>query len=215
MGIIAQYLRVSEDELTLYQAKSVFLERRMETRNDDAEHWLDIDKVWDGIIYLLTGNGLEKASGKLLRVIIGTRYIDERLDFGCGPAHYLESDEVQDLYEELSKWDKTKLHERFDAPHMRTLGILPANWGDDDAFEYLFDYFMKIKAFFHKAAINHEAIVGVMSSEQEPEEQKSVPFLKQCLKVFSGPIVENVVMSLTFLAAGNIAWQIGQFWALG
>ncbi len=215
MGIIAQYLRVSEDELTLYQAKSVFLERRMETRNDDTEHWLDIDKVWDGIIYLLTGNGLEKASGKLLRVIIGTRYIDECLDFGCGPAHYLEADEVQDLYEELSKWDKTKLHERFDAPHMRALGILPGNCGDDDAFEYLFDYFMKIKAFYHKAAINHEAIVGVMSSEQEPEVQESVPFLKQCLKVFSSPIVENVVLSLTVIATLATGWQVGALFGLG
>ncbi len=219
MGIIAQYLRVSEDELTLYQAKSVFLEKRMESRRDDTEHWLDIDKVWDGIIYLLTGDGLEKASGQLLQVIVGTRYIDERLDFGCGPAHYLDADEVQDLYEELSTWDEAKLYKRFDAHQMRILGILPDAWGDDEAFNYLLEYFKQIQAFYHKAAINHEAIVGVMSSEQEnlvPDEQESTPFFQQIMKhVSSSLVVEKVVLSITVVATFAMSWQVGTLFGIG
>jgi len=224
MGIIAQYLRVSEDELTLYQAKSVFLEKRLESKRVDADHWLDIDQVWSGIIYLLTGNGLEKASGQLLRVIVGTRYIDESLDFGCGPAHYLDAGEVQDLYEELSTWDKTKLYERFDAEHMKSLEILPDGCNDDEAFETLYRYFTKIKAFYHKAAINNEAIVGVISSEDYGMGRcaQGLASLERICRADGtlglAPLersgmdrIEDMVLSMTIIAACIVLWQLIDF----
>jgi len=210
MGVIAQYLRVSEDELTLYQAKSVFLEKRMKSKSVDADHWLDIDQVWSGIIYLLTGNGLEKASGQLLRVIVGTRYIDESLDFGCGPAHYLDACEVQDLYEELSTWDKTKLYERFDVDHMKSLEILPDGCNDDEAFETLYEYFVKIKAFYHKAAINNEAIVGVMSSEQYDVISCADGTQRfASLERSSNDRIENMVISMTIIASCIVSYIDG------
>jgi len=218
MEIIAQYLRVSEDELALYQARSIFLEERIENRSVDNSHWLDIDKVWDGIIYLLTGNGLEKASGQLLRVIVSTRYIDETLDFGCGPAHFLDAHEVQDLYAEIAAWDRAKLQENFNADHMRALGIIPDAWSDKEAFDYLHHYFCEIKAFYYKAALNNEAIVGVMSSEQvnlEPDEQESPSLFQQFAKAITSSIViEKVVLSATIVATFSMSWQVGTFFGV-
>ncbi len=204
MGVIAQYLRVSEDELTLFQAKSIFLEKRILNKRLDRAHWLDIDKIWDGIIYLLTGDGLEKASGQLLRVIISTRYIDEQLDFGCGPAHFLDADEVQDLYAEIASWDREKLNKRFDANQMRALGLLPNAWTDDEAFEYLVDYFNKIKAFYHKAALNNEAIVGVLSNELWNFDSQTT----KELTVSNDLWAEKMVFSATIIASCTTLWQL-------
>lgn len=217
MGVLAKYLSVSEDELALYQDQSSLLEERINEMKVDDANWINIDRSWDGIIYLLTGQGLNTASGKLLRVIVSTQYVDESLDFGYGPAHYLDASEVKELYAELAKWDKAKLFQRFDADEMRALGIYPDIWEEADAFAYLFYFFESIKRFYKSAAENNQAIIGLMSCEVDDLEMedsntvdqeplKSPTLVQKVLNVLHhSDIVEHFVFSLVTIVASELA----------
>lgn len=67
---------------------------------DDA--LIDIDKTWDGIIFLLTGHGIASAASPLVRVLFSGQLIDEEQDLGYGPTHYLTPEEVVELSNEIS-----------------------------------------------------------------------------------------------------------------
>lgn len=223
MGISAQYLRVSEEELSLHKAKSIILEDRIEHIDAVDSNWLDIDKAWDGIIFLLTGNGSEKAHGDLLRIIVSTRYVDESLDFGYGPAHYVDAEEVKELYQKIAHFDRNTLLQRYDPSKMKELNIYPDIWDETEAFNYLFHFICEIQAFFRKAASNNEAIIGLMRCEIDELDcnqidqkfSRTLERVQQFLrKVRSTRVVENAVLSTIIFASSAMSWQLGSLFGI-
>ena len=72
MGMIGNFLRVSSAELEEYLKDSSLLENRIydEECEDEDPNMIDIDKSWDGIIFLLTGQSFENSDHPLTRVYI-------------------------------------------------------------------------------------------------------------------------------------------------
>ena len=162
MSMIANFLRVADKELEEYKKDSQLLEDRI--YNDDNDpNFIEIGKSWDGIIYLLTGDNAENATGELLNIIFSGQLIDEEQDLGYGPAHYLKSEQVKEMNKKISGIGIEELRQRFKPDEMTNLEVYPWIWEEGEmAFEYLFDNFEELRKFYSAASENDQAIISAI-----------------------------------------------------
>lgn len=165
MGMVVTFLRISDQELETYKKNSQLLEDRIYSDEiDDDPNFIEIEKSWDGIIYLLTGKGAADSTGYLERVIFSAQFIDEEQNFGYGPAHFLMGEEVKELNQRLTKISIEELKLNFNPAEMSRLGIYPSIWEEgESAFEYLSTYFEVLKNFYVEASKNNQAIISMIS----------------------------------------------------
>lgn len=164
MSMIGYLLRVPQSELDEYLNDSSLLAAKIANDEFDADQIVEIDKAWDGIIYLLTGAGVATSEGPLLKVLFSGQLIDPEQDLGYGPAHYNTPSQVAGLNTEISKISAEDLLPKFNAAEMNKLEVYPAIWDDDeDTFTYLADNFESVKAIYYEAAERGEAIITFLS----------------------------------------------------
>lgn len=167
MGMTCTLLRVTKSKLEEYLNNSSLLEDRIfnDEPEDEDKNLLDIDKSWDGIIFLLTGQNIENADHPLLQVIFSGEIIDNDQDFGSGPANYRTPEQVADLNAEISKITVEDLRQKYDPVKMSKLDVYPNVWERDgeEAFEYLSDYFLELQQFYSDASLNGQAIITIIS----------------------------------------------------
>jgi len=165
MSMVANFLRVPPSQLEAFKADSELLAEHLYNQDlSDDPTFLDIDKSWDGIAFLLTGQNAENARGALSRIIFSGQFVDEEQDLGYGPAHYLRVAEVKALSDEISKIDTVELKKRFDPAKMKAMEIYPEIWDEGEtAFEYLKDNFRSLQRFFEKAAAEYEVVISVIN----------------------------------------------------
>jgi hypothetical protein len=159
------FISVSQSDLERFKKDSQLLEDFVYGDDQiDENNYLDIDKAWDGILFLLTGGGIARPNGKLSRIIDSGQYIDEDQELGYGPACYLTMDEVKEISKLIEEISEEELKARFNPKKMTELQVYPDIWEDDDsAFEYLSEYFMELKSFYKKAAENGYAVISVIT----------------------------------------------------
>ncbi|WP_240755232.1 YfbM family protein [Pedobacter sp. SYP-B3415] len=163
MSMIGNLLRVTNAELNAYLEDSSLLENRIYHETDDS-NLVDIDKTWEGIVFLLTGQRLTDADNPLLAVLFSGQLIDNDQDLGYGPAHYVTPEQVVQLNNEISKITKADLRQRFDPAKMIESGVYPNIWDEsDETFEYLAGYFRVVQKIYSEAARKNEAIVTFIS----------------------------------------------------
>ena len=128
-----------------------------------ATNVYDIDKSWDGIIYLLTGKNSSDSSEPLSRLMFSNQLIDAEQDLGTGPAHFLNVQEVWQLQQQIKDIDPHALKAKFNAGAMKELGVYPNNvWDEAAVDDYLIEYFETVQEIFALAAENREAIITFM-----------------------------------------------------
>jgi hypothetical protein len=160
--MIGNLLRVTKSELEEYLKDSSLLEDKI--YDDETENLVDIDKSWDGIIFLLTGQSLATAEHNLVRVLFSGQLINEEQDLGYGPAHYLTPEQVAELNNEISTIIIADLKEKFNPEKMNKLEVYPAIWDEgDDAFDYVADGFLTVQNVFADATKNGEAIITFLN----------------------------------------------------
>jgi hypothetical protein len=162
MGMICTLIRISETELEAYQKDSSLLAGRISKETDDPYRY-DIDKSWDGIIYLLTGSNSSDTTQYLSRIIFSGQLIDKEQDLGTGPAHYLTPQQVNDIHDRIKEIIPASLKEKFDAVAMKELGVYPNVWDHEDAADYLIEYFETVQEAYALAVENKEAIITFIS----------------------------------------------------
>lgn len=161
MGMIGNLLRVTKAQLSAYLLDSsllldnIYLEET-EEGNPNLE---DIDKSWNGIIFLLTGQNLDDSDHPLTRVLFSGQLIDESQDVGYGPAHYNTPEQVRELNDQISIISEHELTKRYDAKKMAELDIYPGIWDDAESLSYLLEYFKTIQKIYALAAEKDEAII--------------------------------------------------------
>ena len=164
MSMIGNLLRVSKSELEDFLKDSSLLENKIYDDETGNGNLADIDKSWDGIIFLLTGQGLATAEHNLVRVLFSGQIIDEEQDLGYGPAHYLTPEQVDELNNEISIITITDLKQKFNPEKMTELEVYPSIWDEgDDAFDYLADGFTTLQNVFASAAKNGEAVITFLN----------------------------------------------------
>jgi len=162
MGMIANLLRVTTAELETYLLDSSLLEGRIYSEEAaEDQNLIDVDKAWDGIIFLLTGQNIQNADHPLVQVLFSGQLIDEEQDLGYGPGHYLTSDQVKDLNEKISKITTEDLKQKYNSKQMNELDVYPI-W-DEDSFDYLDENFKLLQQTYAEAANKEQAIITFLN----------------------------------------------------
>lgn len=161
MSMMGNLLRVTRTELEDYLKDSSLLESRLYDNESDEEDpkLADLDKSWEGILFLLTGQSLETMDHPLARVLFSGQTIDEEQDLGYGPGNYLTPEEVKELNKEIANITTEELSKNYDAKKMMELGIYPNVWVEEDMVNYLTEYFKTVQEVFAEASKNDEAII--------------------------------------------------------
>lgn len=163
MSMIGNFLRVTPAELTSFLNDSSLLEENVyeEESENGNPNLTDIDKSWDGILYLLTGETMHSGyTHPLAKVIFSEQLIDEEQDMGYGPAHYLTAEQVAEINLALKDISTEVLKQRFDPEKMMELEIYPTIWDErDGAFDYLNHYFKDVQQVFAEAVNKGQAII--------------------------------------------------------
>lgn len=163
MGMIGNVIRVSQSDLNDFLNNSEILESKIyKEDNYGAEWFLDLDKSWDGINYILTGKRLgefRNQPDELQRAFFSFQIIDEEQDLGYGPAQYLTSKQVKETYSALEKITDEVLRSKINGVEMNNIGIYPQIWTEPESQEFLMDSFNDLKAFYKIASENNQAII--------------------------------------------------------
>lgn len=164
MGMVGFLLRVSQSELEEYMNDSKLLESRLADEELDEDKLVDIDKAWDGIIYLLTGEGFATSEHPMRNVIFSGQLVHEEQDLGYGPAHYNTPGQVAELSTLLDKIDAADLRARYNPADMEEKDVYPSVWDEDEEIvTYLLDNFESVRAIYAEAALNGEAVIMFVS----------------------------------------------------
>lgn len=163
MGMIGNYLRVTEEELEDYLGDSSKLEERVyNDENPDDQNFIDVDKSWEGLFFMLTGQSLatsDEASAPLLWTLVPPQEIDPDQDMGYGPATYTTVDQTKEVSAGLNKISLDEFKSRYNGKLMMEMGIYPEVWDEPECLDYLVEYFVLVKDFYNKATEDNQAVI--------------------------------------------------------
>ena len=152
MGIIANYKSVTLTELQQLQNGDI---DTFEFLNKD---YIDIEKSWDILKYILTGSS--GATGNVLDNIIPIDFenILNDEDMGMGPAVYLDTQTVKEMSKEMEKISKEDFISKIYIEKIHANNILKG-WPFEDILSYSYSYFEILKDYFKKSAEEDKYIV--------------------------------------------------------
>lgn len=178
MGMYASYYAIDDSQAKEYKALlsnnndgsvEEFFEN-LEERDDkiDDEDFANLDKLWDGLYFLLTGFNSDddyndKKSDEQLALYRGFFGVDTLSDEG---VYLLDADKVADVVNALNKVDINELIKQADFAKFEEADIYPSIWDDEDEWdeigEELAEYFEKFKQFYQNALKNNRSVLIVI-----------------------------------------------------
>jgi len=149
MGVRYKYFPITQSEL-----------ERLRAAPDSVEDFFfndgrvrGIDKAWQGIHFLLTGDPVG-GSSPLASLIMGGE------PFGSEDVRLLDADEVSAVSQAIERIDKRLFVERFDPKRLEAADIYPGGWDEGDvAVEYLVQHYERLRQDFLDAAKAGQAIL--------------------------------------------------------
>ncbi len=161
--MILNLFRVTPVELETYLTDSALLAAEVYNDEQPNPKLTNIDKAWEGILFLLTNENSFNSNHELTAVIFGKQTLDPEQDLGYGPAMFSTPQEVQDLHQKIESIAVSDLKLRFSPAEMVEKEIYPDIWTENEyAFDYLAVYFQKIQEVYATAAKNGEAIISFL-----------------------------------------------------
>ena len=161
--MIANFLRVSNEELESYLQDSSLLEVKLKAiYSDEAnEEITDLDKAWGGILFILTGQGLKNLNHPLAKAIMGNNVIDNDQDLG----EFLTPQEVKDVYQQIAAISNDDIKAKYNPVLMTQLDVYPGPriWKGNNGLDYILTYFDVLKKTYATAAENNQAIITFIS----------------------------------------------------
>lgn len=164
MGRYTYLLQLQPSELPPLMEDHNVLFNLFFTDGKDTPDVICVDKAWDAIIHLLVGEpDTGQWRGEFLKMVHGKdishegSHGDEGLDYVL-----IHAEQVKEVDGLLAKVDSADLQSRFDPERMLALRIYPDIWDrGEDAFEYVYTHFRKLKAFYSEAAASSMAVITV------------------------------------------------------
>jgi hypothetical protein len=165
MGMVACFTSLSSEALLKLQEEPDRIEEYLYPDDSESEppNYIDIDKAWHGIHYLLTGLADGGALPQSLAVIGGQEFGP---DVGYGPARFLTAEQVRSVATSLSGISEEALSQRFNPKDMEAKQIYPAViWVRDghEALDYALEYYQQLQAFYQEAAARGDAVIQWVS----------------------------------------------------
>lgn len=159
MSMIGYFLAVSPEQCdTLVRdpaSVATFVIEAVEDQDELGADFLDIDKSWHAIHFLLTGV-VEGGEPPLAWAVFAPTSIGE--DVGRGPARVLMPNEVVDVSKALAPLSADKVKRKCDLHVMNEREIYPRGWMSGDA-DYIAENFNSLKKLYDSAARRRMAIL--------------------------------------------------------
>lgn len=158
MGMIANYQAITEKEgenlctLAEGQEEEALFERIEELQEED-DTMVDIDKMWDVLHFVLTGQSAsDPIEGDLLsEAVVGERVIAEENFVGLSP-----NTRVKEIAAALDKVKLESLLADFSMDKCKAADLYPNIWDYEDekdlVIEEIIMYFQAMKKLYHQAA---------------------------------------------------------------
>lgn len=158
MGMSGCFAAVDSAALKRIRENPELIERHLFPDDGEGEpaHYVEVDKAWHGIHYLLAGTADTTETPSGWAVLGGVEIGD---DMGYGPARVLEPEEVRVVAASLP--DEAVFASRFDPRAMSQARIYPdVIWerDGDEALEYLVEYYRPLLAFYRQAAARGDGV---------------------------------------------------------
>lgn len=125
----------------------------------EPANYIDVDKAWHGIHFLLTGKA-DGGVGPAGLAILGGEPIGD--DVGFGPARLLLPNEVRSVSSALTALDIETLRSRYIPGDMAKADIYPTEIWEregDEAFDYLVKNYRSLVKFYADAASRGDGIL--------------------------------------------------------
>lgn len=165
MGMVACFTSLSPDALRGLQDDPSQIEEYLYPDDGESEpaNYIDLDKAWHGIHYLLTGQANGGPEPQSLAVFGGEEFGPE---IGYGPARFLTAEQVRGVAEVLAELSPEILTQRFNPKDMESKQIYPeVIWVRDgeEALDYVLDSYQQLQVFYRDAASRGEAVIQWLS----------------------------------------------------
>ena len=122
------------------------------------ENYLDVDKTWHAVHYLLNGETWEGKFPLSAAVMGGENLGDE--DMGYGPARYLTPDAVAAVDAALAEIPPDALLAGYEPGRLNDAEIYPQVWRDDeDDRQYIASNYRALLDFYRAAAAAGDAVI--------------------------------------------------------
>jgi hypothetical protein len=160
MGMVFEARMLSATRAQEVAADPDLLETLVE-EDTAREEFLDLDKAWHGLHWLLTGT-TDDASTPAGMAILGGAEIGE--DWGYGPPRLLRPDDVRRVADALGELTEDDLRARFDPEAMKAADLYPSIWDEEDVFaEYLAPQYALMQEFYARAASRGDAVLALIT----------------------------------------------------
>ncbi len=161
MGMVACFTSLTSEALLELQKQPDLIEEYLYPDDGESEppNYIDLDKSWHGIHYLLTGSA-DGGAEPLFSVVIGGEEFGP--DVGYGPARFLTAEQVRSVAAALSGTSSEALSQRFNPKDMEDKQIYPdVIWVRDGqaALDYLLENYEQLRAFYQGAAARGDAVI--------------------------------------------------------
>ncbi|EJL31770.1 YfbM family protein [Brevibacillus sp. BC25] len=164
MGIMACYLSLNDalaDEVAQLDNSHIVgkIEELMEKQRCSV---YEMDKLWDGLHYLLTGISASQPieDNPLSEAIVGVHILDTE-EF----VSVIGSDELSRILEALHSMDRTVLQQQYKPADFRAKKIYPDIWVDDDAEERFAELITELNQLTHfyeqSLAQGHDILISI------------------------------------------------------
>ncbi len=154
MGMSATYRYLSDKnlkELKSFYAIEDKISEEAEDSNEEIELFLDIDKMWDVLHFVLTGvSSLEPIKNESLsEAVVGAFSIDDAAEFMA----YTGKSRIKDIVFALDNFDMEKALEKFSMKECKIADLYPDIWDYEEEIgeikEEIMDCFQGMKEFYH------------------------------------------------------------------
>jgi hypothetical protein len=161
MGMIGCFTSLSPDALERLRDEPDLIEDYLYPDGGDSEppNYIDLDKAWHGVHYLLTGEAYGGQEPESLAVVGGEEFGPE---VGYGPARFLTVEQVTKVASALSALTPEILESRFNPKDMEAKDIYPGIiWVRDgkEALDFVLEGYQQLQVFYRDAASRGEAVV--------------------------------------------------------
>ena len=155
MGMIANYQYLSDDKLKQIKLLSNEEEDLLDLAEDYAEEYeifLDIDKMWDALVFVLTGfSSSEFLDDNLLReAVLGVTPLEDVSEY----IAYTEKTKIAEIVEALESFDMERAMADFSMEACKKADLYPDIWDyleeEEEIKDDILTCFVNMKEFYKK-----------------------------------------------------------------
>ena len=154
MGMLAQYMAVDNKIFNsmLKMNNEEIIDKIEELSENEQCDICDIDKMWDGLHFLLTGKSASEPieNNKLSEAVVGTDIFDENEDDFLA---YIKSEELKAIIDVMEKTNIDELLTKYNMNDFKNAKIYPNIWEKEEkvniydefifCFESMLDFYKK------------------------------------------------------------------------